>query len=65
MNKKNSEVYDFQTLFDESLVYNEKSQLGIQDVTNLFSSGEVAAVLTSPTKLRGYLKTPTSRLFRM
>lgn len=54
LNKKNSEVYDFlNTLFDEGLVYNEKSQLGIQDVTNLFSSGEVAAVLTSPTKLRG------------
>jgi multiple sugar transport system substrate-binding protein len=50
---KNNEVYSFfNKIYKENLVYNKKSQLGINDVVNLFTRGDVAFILTTPTTLK-------------
>jgi len=52
--EKNNEVYKFfNTLAAENLIYNEKSQISLNDVSNLFVRGEAAAILTTPTALKG------------
>ena len=51
--KENEEIYDFiRTLYEDKLIYDKKTQLSIKDVSDLFSNGETAAVLTSLTELR-------------
>lgn len=52
LSDKNFQVYDFiHTLSKENLVYNKKSQLSINDLTNVFIKGEAAFILTTPTTL--------------
>jgi ABC-type glycerol-3-phosphate transport system substrate-binding protein len=50
--EKNLQVYDFfHTLSKENLIYNKKSQLSVNDMTNVFTRGEAAFILTTPTTL--------------
>ncbi len=51
--KENEEIYDFfHTLYAEELIYDKKTKLSTKDVSDLFSNGEAAAILTSSTELR-------------